>query len=367
MSCSGPVANQEPFRSFFDGVNRAQAATLAARNTTPPSYVPRCWNEIRPGRYPGPTSRPEPLRDAPESTRPMPALPGWELLTKKYPSRPVRELERDLGRGWRGGPHPTAACLPGLARTAYYDPVTGGSHSYDAGHGSTSSSDAGTAQPCRDSPDFGTSSYRLVNNQFYVDEEFGEESSDAIRLAMTQLAANTRIVEDYFDLAGVSGQGACVIHHILGTARNGVGATIRLHLKLDRGLCSYGYTAFDVIHLNPDYVKAVANSLDRCTWGEGDGECSCLVTDLSRTILHETAHICERGERLARLLDSFYAEQLERRNNFGHRNCCGRLHTLPSFDPSDYSDASAVGAQMSTHGFSKSSGEWRLSRCVGLP
>lgn len=115
-------------------------------------------------------------------------------------------------------------------------------------------------------------------------------------------------------------------------------------------------------------IEDEESSSGTSTGTSSDGECECLIEELARTLLHEMAHVLFAGEKEAYLLESYYADVYETRNGFTHDNCCGRQHSLPSFDPSDYDSVGDVLINMRGHDFEISStdGKWHLTACQSL-
>lgn len=195
---------------------------------------------------------------------------------------------------------------------------------------------------------------------FYIDNEFGDDSTWMLRKAFLQLQNNSDLVSDYFDEPGVGRDGTCVLKIVNGHTRGSV-----VKLKLDRVICAMGYTIpGDLhVHLDPDYVRAMYAEHEAASCGADDGECACITAELARTLLHEIAHVCFASEIQAYLIDAYYLDKFEERYGYDHCNCCGQLQTFSTWDPSEYSSQDDVFAHYQGHGYSNDSGAWRLTDC----
>jgi hypothetical protein len=195
---------------------------------------------------------------------------------------------------------------------------------------------------------------------FYIDNEFGADSTWMLQKAFRQLQNNVDLVSDYFDEPGVGRSGNCVEKIVNGHLR---GSTVKF--KLDRVICAMGYTIPGNLHvrLDPDYVRAMYAEYDAASCGADNGECACITAELARTLLHEITHVCGASEVQAYLVDAFYQEKFEERYGYDHCNCCGQLQTFSTWDPSDYDTQADVDVHYQGHGYSNDSGSWRLTDC----
>lgn len=244
---------------------------------------------------------------------------------------------------------------------------------YTGGSAGSNSSSGG------DSTASGTTTYS-DRGYYMADDSWDSEHLWILDKAFDQINLNIDIVEEYFlnlvwdDLWSRSGD--CVQKLLTGGSLFGG----KLHIKRaslgEEGVSGTTVKGSVYIRLEENYVRAVANSRKLESCGSGNGDCNCIVADLSGLIIHETTHSCLSGEKMAYLLGQWWRWQYGEKYGYTSTNCCANSidpedpagglieMELVSWDPDDWTKA-GLNAKVWLNGWSHSRGdEWRLNFCV---